>query len=207
MDRRRRSNNKQLRTANHWFSVSGGRLTACGAPGKKRFAEAEAMGVTQVVTLQKRSESQFPGVARWVGRAGAGVDAPDRAPAGSGGRLEEPGDLESILRLHEVVTLQERGESVLVHRSAGMHRTGVSADIVLRLAGLAPAEALAAVQQIRQVTYEELLKERRVAAADGGGGGGSGGGGGTKDRRRRLVDIAEDFVPSCQQAARRCKDG
>eukprot|EP00947_MAST-08B_sp_MAST-8B-sp1_P004024 g4024.t1 len=161
------------------------------------------MRVTQVVTLQKRSESQFPGVARWVGRAGLGWT---HLPL-SGGRLEEPGDLESILRLHEVVTLLERGESVLVHCSASMHRTGVSAYIVLRLAGLAPAEALAAVQQIRQVTYEELLKERRVAAADGGGSGGSGGGGGTKDRRRRLVDIAEDFVPSCQQAARRCKDG
>ena len=55
------------------------------------------------------------------------------------------GDFASIRRLPEVLELLKAGESVLVHCAAGMHRTGMSCYIVLRLAGKTIDETLAGV--------------------------------------------------------------
>ena len=67
-------------------------------------------------------------------------------------------DLVSIQRLTEVADLLKNGHSVVLHCAAGMHRTGCSLYIVLRLCGYTSTSAIEAVKSIRQLTYEEILK-------------------------------------------------
>lgn len=57
-----------------------------------------------------------------------------------------------------VVWVLRKGEGVLVHCSAGMHRTGMVAYTVLRLAGLERAQALAMIRRLRPATLNGLLQ-------------------------------------------------
>jgi protein-tyrosine phosphatase len=50
-----------------------------------------------------------------------------------------------------------QGDSVLVHCSAGIHRTGTFAYAVLRHMGYTQDEALAHIQTLREVTYLGML--------------------------------------------------
>merc|ERR1712203_907160 len=69
-------------------------------------------------------------------------------------------DLESWrhLRKELLPLLFRAGERVVVHCSAGMHRTGSVVYMALRLSGLDPGAALAAVEEMRPATHGALLE-------------------------------------------------
>merc|ERR1712037_522461 len=54
--------------------------------------------------------------------------------------------------------LLQAGERVVVHCSAGMHRTGSAVYLAFRLAGFEPPVALAAVEQLRPMTFGALME-------------------------------------------------
>lgn len=59
---------------------------------------------------------------------------------------------------------------MLIHCSAGMHRTGMVAYVLLRWRGYTPEESLNLIAQARSFTYEALTPKRldwgkRVIAA------------------------------------------
>ena len=145
----------------HWIRVGKGRLTASECPGKPKLAE---MRPTHVVTLLREDEQQLPTVREMCTEEGIGWLHLSISGAGLGRtQLMEENNVASLMRLPEVLPLLEVGGSVLVHCGAGMHRTGVSCYIVLRLAGWSSDEAVEGVRQMRAVTHEELMKERRNA--------------------------------------------
>jgi len=113
--------------------------------------------VSHIVTLLGESEGPCAAVRAGCGRLGLGWS---HVPL-SGANLAAAGDRASIERLPEVVALLAKGESVLVHCAAGMHRTGISCYVTLRLAGWSEAEAVEGVRGMREVTHEELVRERR----------------------------------------------
>ena len=69
----------------------------------------------------------------------------------------------AIIRTREAL---EKGESVLVHCSAGRHRTGVLAYCVLRKGGMTHEESLQIIGQMRPETAAELDGKYLQAAKD-----------------------------------------
>jgi len=146
------------KTVSRWVQVGAGRLTASGAPSAAKLHELRAeMGVSHVVTLLRETESQCPAVRAACARLGLGWT---HLPL-SGAKLADAGDKASIERIPELVALLAAGESVLVHCAAGMHRTGISCYIALRLAGWSVGEAVDGVRAVREITHDELVLERR----------------------------------------------
>ena len=145
------------KAVSRWVDVEGGRLTASGCPSKKKLPDLLASrGVTHVVTLL--AEPRY----KMVQDGCAAVEVAWTHVPLSGGRLAKPEDRENVTELWRAVAALRRGESVLVHCAAGMHRTGISCYVTLRLAGWSAADAAEGVRAMREVTHEELLKERRA---------------------------------------------
>lgn len=131
------------KTVPHWLQVGTGRLTASGAPSAAKLAALQAeMGVTHVVTLLREDEA----ACAVLPAACADLQLGWTHLPLSGANLTDAADGATIARLPEVVALLVVGGSVLVHCAAGMHRTGMSTFIVLRLAGWSVHEALDGVR-------------------------------------------------------------
>lgn len=152
-----------IKNALEWAEVpTGGRISARGAPGKGTVKEWADQGATTVVTLLRDDEIAFSGIEaackcvglRWVGLPLSGK----RAVSGDMEQRQEY-DHESLRRIPEVSEMLLKGDSVVVHCAAGMHRTGVVCYLAVRHAGVSPSETLAVVQRTREVTHNELLKQ------------------------------------------------
>lgn len=141
--------------ASQWTDLLTGRVTASGAPGRKKIASWAAAGVTDVVTLQ-RSDEHAP----WLPGACASAGLAWHHLPLSGRRLERAEDLESLARIPELLRVLEADppRSVVVHCSAGLHRTGVCLYLLARHAGLEPDAAVAKVAQARALTAQELRR-------------------------------------------------
>jgi protein-tyrosine phosphatase len=57
--------------------------------------------------------------------------------------------------------LLDEGKSLLIHCSAGIHRTGTVAYGLLRWRGMERDEAMQVIYQIRPITAEGMLEKRR----------------------------------------------
>jgi predicted protein tyrosine phosphatase len=165
-----------------WQECGGGALALWHRPRVGDLARFAADGASHIVSLLgpgERPEELGAAAAAaglnwtWVSLAGAGRDklrAPDAGAALRGAWLATARALAA-------------GGRVLVHCAAGIHRTGVFAYGLLRLAGeLDPADAAAALRPLRRVTAEGVLEWRlQIAEALVGplcapsGGGGDGG--------------------------------
>ena len=58
------------------------------------------------------------------------------------------------------------GENVIVHCSAGLHRTGMFAFAILRKGNIERNDALAIIEEIRQKTFEALEEKYLLLAED-----------------------------------------
>jgi protein-tyrosine phosphatase len=62
--------------------------------------------------------------------------------------------------LAELASLLDKGASIIVHCSAGIHRTGMFGYALLRQVGLEPNAARAKLNKLRPVTGEGVGEER-----------------------------------------------
>jgi protein-tyrosine phosphatase len=75
--------------------------------------------------------------------------------------MDQPGDAESLARLPALLTTWDEPRRVVVHCSAGLHRTGAICYLLLRLSGLGRDNAIARIRAARTLTAEELCRGAR----------------------------------------------
>jgi predicted protein tyrosine phosphatase len=131
-----------------WVNVGAGRLALWHRPGRKSLPAIRDAGATHLVTLlAEREGGREVGAAAtaagltsiWMPMDGAEV------PVGEARVALEAG-------LDELSRLLDGGASLLIHCSAGIHRTGMVAYALLRLRGLSGDEALEAIGRSREHT-------------------------------------------------------
>ena len=137
----------------YFIPVGKGRLTLFHRPGGKAYQQLVAQGCTHVVTLMRASEG-----AEGIGQS---VEARGmrwlwvQVPNGDYPRGEVH---EQLLAGIECVSgWLDEGASVLIHCSAGIHRTGMFAYGLLRWRGLSPEAALEQIGRMREQTRAGIL--------------------------------------------------
>jgi protein tyrosine phosphatase (PTP) superfamily phosphohydrolase (DUF442 family) len=138
-----------------WITVGAGRLALSHRPKLKAIPAIAAAGCRRIVTIQGPNETpgQIEQACREAGVAWTWVQVGHaRLPAG-----EDDRRLRRAVR--QVAGFLEAGETVLIHCSAGIHRTGMLAFAVLRWLGLAESEALGLIEAMRPVTREGMKED------------------------------------------------
>lgn len=137
----------------------------------RRLREWKAFGATDVVTLQ-RSDEMRPSLQTECEELGLNWW---HRPL-SGRRLEVEEDQRSLSNLDLILKALggESQRSIVLHCSAGMHRTGVFFYFLLRESGATQTEALLKIREARPLTAQELEKATRKSG--------------------KLLDLAETFV-------------
>src|ERR1041384_8180461 len=134
----------------HWAAVGAGRLTLWHRPGNDAFAAIVAAGRTHGVTLLSESEGG-PSIGAAAKQAGLGwtwLPMPNSdEPVGNARAVLEVG-------LGELSRLLDGGASLLIHCSAGIHRTGMVAYALMRSRGLSRDDALGVLGAARRHTRE-----------------------------------------------------
>jgi hypothetical protein len=128
-----------------FFPLGSGRLALWHRPGRKAFASLAATGCHRVVTLLSAREG--------AEEIGAAVRAAGMSwswlPLASGRPPEGRSNGPVCAELPRLAAALAGGESVLLHCSAGMHRTGMITLALLGLLGLPGEEALARLEELR----------------------------------------------------------
>lgn len=143
----------------HWVEVGPLHATAAGMPGLKRFGQWPELGATDVVTLQPHG--QMP---TWMHDACAASGVIWHHVPLSGKRLNHPDDEATLRRWWRwcrVHTALEVPRYVVVHCSAGLHRTGMALYVLCRAAGMDVQQSVEAVGQMRGLTGHELVRRSR----------------------------------------------
>jgi Tyrosine phosphatase family len=139
-----------------WVPLRAGWITAAGGPSRQRLADWPARGATDVLTLQRADEMQ-PWIPELCQTHGLGwIHLPL-----SGRRMEQAGDRDGLARLPGLLDVWSEPRRVVVHCSAGLHRTGAICYLLLRLAGQTRDEAVATIRTARALTAEELVRGAR----------------------------------------------
>lgn len=139
-----------------WVPLRAGWITAAGGPSRQRLGEWRQRGATDVLTLQRGDEMQpwIPELCATHGLAWTHLPL-------SGRRMDQPGDRDSLARLSSLLKMWDEPRRVVVHCSAGLHRTGAICYALLRLGGLGRDEAVARVRLARELTADELCRGAR----------------------------------------------
>lgn len=140
-----------------WVPCLNGYLAAAGAPSPHRLKEWKAQGATDILTLQRLNEmrSNLAEDVRALGLNGW------HRPL-SGRRLEASTDRDSLSDLGPILEiLKEPGRGLVLHCSAGLHRTGLVFFLLLRSSGLSLEDAVSLIRESRPLTAEELLRRTR----------------------------------------------
>lgn len=131
-------------------SVGAGAIALTHRPKQKDVLHLPALGVTHVVTLLAEREGAKP-IGQLVQRAGlAWVWCP--LENGQPPDALRTAELRPVLA--ELAALVANGARILIHCSAGIHRTGMFGYALLRQVGLGPLAARAKLTEIRAVTGE-----------------------------------------------------
>lgn len=149
---------KNPAAASNWVELLDGHVTAAGAPSQARLDLWAVRGVTDVVTLQRGDE-----MASWLPERCAALDIRWHHLPLSGKRLAAVNDPISIAAIPGLLNML-RGDParMVVHCSAGMHRTGVCLYLMARHTGLTPANALDWIDSARPLTAHELRRKTRA---------------------------------------------
>jgi len=134
--------------------VGGGKLALTHRPKKTDPPEFRAAGVTHLVTLltEREGAKDVGALATkagltwiWCPLDGANVKAPVEAVRDA---------------LDAAASALRAGGAVVVHCSAGIHRTGMFGYALVRLAGLDRDAARAKLRELRAVTADDVGDER-----------------------------------------------
>ena len=139
-----------------FVKVGNGRLALFHRPGHRTFPGLRTMGCTHVITLLKESEG-----AQNIGNQAmnAGLEW-IWLPVPNGNHPEGEVHKRIIQALPKLSQLLDDGKSILIHCSAGVHRTGTVAYGLLRWRGLSREQALMIIAQTRKETAEGMGEKR-----------------------------------------------
>lgn len=135
-----------------WVPSGAGRLAVWHRPRFRSIPQLPALGCRRLVTLlSAREGAEVIGVAAvsagllwtWLPLDGAAPPTGRRSEKAAG-------------TVAELSSCLDSGESILIHCSAGIHRTGMVAYALLRLRGASEPDALAEVERLRPVTRAGL---------------------------------------------------
>jgi protein-tyrosine phosphatase len=141
--------------------VSAGALSLSHRPGRKNIARLPELGITHVVTLlaEREGANEVGEAIRNAGLTWIWCPLENALPPNE--------QITASIRpvLAELARLVEGGAAILVHCSAGIHRTGMFGYALLRQLGLDRAAARAKLIELRAVTGEGV-GEGRLAWGD-----------------------------------------
>jgi predicted protein tyrosine phosphatase len=135
-----------------WVQVVSGRLALWGCPGIKSFLFLREAGCTRVVTLlsEKEGGAAIGEQATKAQLAWTWIPLPGRTPPSGEARVQV------LSCLAQFSTYLDQGESLLIHCSAGIHRTGMVTYALLRCRGVSGDEAREVLTRLRQHTAEGM---------------------------------------------------
>ncbi len=136
-----------------FIPIGKGRLTLYHRPGAKAFAGLAEQGCTHVVTLLRDTEGaeKIGNAIRARGMQWVWVPVPN-------GDYPQGEVHERLVQAIPTISrLLDEGASVLIHCSAGIHRTGMLGYGLLRWRGLTQDEALEKIGQMRPQTRDGIL--------------------------------------------------
>jgi len=136
-----------------WVGVGAGKMVLRGRPKHKLIPQLTTLGCSRVVTLLSEREGgkelgeiiQAAGLA-WTWLPLSNVRYPEGATQ----------DM-LIAALPMLSSYLDNGDAILIHCSAGIHRTGMVAYGLLRWRGYSQAEARAAIAAMRGFTAQGML--------------------------------------------------
>jgi protein tyrosine/serine phosphatase len=147
---------KETSTYN-FVKVGNGRLALYHRPRRMEFSHLRGAGCAHVVTLLKDSEGaeHIGNMTRNAGLKWIWLPVPNGDyPIGEiHQRL--------IQAMPQLSQLLDEGNSLLVHCSAGIHRTGTVAYGLLRWRGIEGNQAMRIIGEIRKITAEGMMEKRR----------------------------------------------
>ncbi len=139
-----------------FVKVGKGRLTLYHRPRREMFPSLRRQGCTHVVTLLKDIESAetYSNLAREAGLEWIWLPVPN-------GKYPQPEVHERLVNaLPRLSRLLDEGNSLLIHCSAGVHRTGMVAYGLLRWRGLSPDQTMKIIRKTRKETAEGMMEKR-----------------------------------------------
>jgi len=140
----------------HFVNVGRGRLALYHRPRHDTFSTARRMGCTHIVTLLKETENaeKYGNMTRHAGLEWFWLPVPN-------GKYPEGEVHERLVHaMPELSRLLDEGKSLLIHCSAGIHRTGTVAYGLLRWRGIPSERAMQIIAEARQETAEGMLEKR-----------------------------------------------
>jgi protein-tyrosine phosphatase len=141
----------------HFVKVGRGRLALYHRPRREMFASLRRKGCTHIVTLLKDTEdANFYGeLARQAGMEWIWLPVPN-------GKYPKKETHERLINaMPELSRLLDEGNTLLVHCSAGIHRTGTVAYGLLRWRGMGGERAMQIIHRSRKETAEGMMDKRK----------------------------------------------
>lgn len=141
----------------HFVSVGNGKLALYHRPRGVDFRTLRELGCTHVVTLMKESEG-----ARSIGKMteNAGLTWV-WIPVPNGDYPQGEVHQRLIVAIPTLSQLLDENAALIIHCSAGIHRTGTVAYGLLRWRGVTREKSLKLIEQMRPVTLAEMGEKRQ----------------------------------------------
>ena len=140
----------------NFVKVGNGRIALNHRPRGADFQYLRKLGCTHVVTLLKESEyaETYGKMTRNAGLTWIWLPVPN-------GKYPEGEVHERLIQaMPQLSQLLDEGGSLLIHCSAGIHRTGTVAYGLLRWRGIESKEAMRIIGNIRKETAEGMMEKR-----------------------------------------------
>jgi protein-tyrosine phosphatase len=140
----------------NFVKVGNGRLALYHRPRNEDFPALREMGCTHIITLLKESEGaeRYGTMTQNAGMQWVWISVPN-------GKYPEKDVHERLIQaMPQLSQLLDDGKSILIHCSAGIHRTGTVAYGLLRWRGLDSKKAMKLIARTRKETAEGMLEKR-----------------------------------------------
>jgi len=149
-------NTSDLNEEFNMVPVSKGRLALFHQLSNRYFLKLLGVGCTHVCTLLSENENaqEMEKLVKKNGLQWIWLPL-------SNGDIPQVNDFGKILiGLKQLSEIIESGGSLLIHCSAGIHRTGMIANVLLRYLGLSESESLKIIHEARTITHDQVGKKR-----------------------------------------------
>lgn len=139
-----------------FIKVGNGRLALFHRPRTVDFPSMREMGCTHIITLLKESEGaeRYGTMTKNAGMEWVWLPIPN-------GKYPEGDVHERLLQaMPGLSQLLDDGKSIMIHCSAGIHRTGTVAYGLLRWRGMDRKQAIEVISRTRRETAEGMMEKR-----------------------------------------------